>query len=63
MTATNYLTAPLLAMLVFPWLESTGKNMRHVKVCFGRAVNDAALADLIAAAYGDIRQRLAAARF
>lgn len=23
MTATNYLTAPLLAMLVFAWLEST----------------------------------------
>jgi hypothetical protein len=39
-------------------LEGTGKRMRHVKLKPGRAVNEAALADLIGAAYLDIRARL-----
>jgi hypothetical protein len=39
-------------------LEGAGKRMRHVKLHWGRPVNDAALEDLIAAAYRDIRLRL-----
>jgi len=42
-------------------LQGTGKRMRHVKLVFGRAVNDAALEALIAAAYRDIANRLAEA--
>src|SRR3954468_19243471 len=38
-------------------LEGTGKRMRHVKVRPGRPVNAAALTELIAAAYLDIRKR------
>ena len=40
-------------------LEGTGKRMRHVKLRWGETVDDAALAQLIAAAYRDIRLRLA----
>lgn len=39
-------------------LEGTGKRMRHVKLRPGEAINHAALGDLIAAAYADIRARL-----
>ena len=39
-------------------LEGTGKRMRHVKLHPGADVDEAALADLIAAAYTDIRERL-----
>jgi hypothetical protein len=41
-------------------LQGTGKRMRHVKVRWGEPVNTAALNDLIAAAYRDIRSRLEA---
>jgi hypothetical protein len=40
-------------------LEGTGKNGRHVKLRPGRAVDEAALAALIDAAYRDIVFRLA----
>jgi hypothetical protein len=40
-------------------LEGTGKRMRHAKVRWAQDVNAAALGDLIAAAYRDIRLRLA----
>jgi hypothetical protein len=40
-------------------VEGAGKRMRHVKVRWGEPVNDAALNDLIAAAYRDMRSRLA----
>ena len=40
-------------------LEGGGKRMRHVKVRWGRAADDAALTALIAAAYADMRGRLA----
>lgn len=40
-------------------LEGGGKRMRHVKLRLGRDRDEAALADLIAAAYHDIRDRLA----
>ncbi|HEX5379193.1 MAG TPA: DUF1801 domain-containing protein [Phenylobacterium sp.] len=40
-------------------LEGSGKRMRHVKVRWGEAVDAAALSELIGAAYGDIRARLA----
>jgi len=40
-------------------LEGTGKRMRHVKLKPGREPDRAALGDLIAAAYSDIRARLA----
>jgi hypothetical protein len=43
-------------------LEGSGKRMRHVKLAPGRASNDAALRDLIDAAYADIKARLAAER-
>jgi len=39
-------------------IAGAGKRMRHVKVRWGAPVNDAALADLIAAAYRDMRSRL-----
>lgn len=39
-------------------LEGTGKHMRHVKLRWGEPVNPAALTELIAAAYRDIRLRL-----
>jgi len=39
-------------------LEGDGRYMRHVKLRPGTAVNSAALAGLIAAAYLDIRTRL-----
>jgi len=42
-------------------LEGAGKRMRHVKLHWGRPANDAALEDLIAAAYRDIRLRLGSA--
>jgi len=41
-------------------LEGAGKRMRHVKIHWGRAVDEAALQSLIAAAYRDIKARLAA---
>jgi hypothetical protein len=41
-------------------LEGAGKRMRHVKVHWGRPVDAAALDALIAAAYRDVRARLAA---
>jgi hypothetical protein len=43
-------------------LEGSGKRMRHVKVNPGRELDAAALGDLIAAAYVDIRARLHAER-
>ena len=43
-------------------LEGSGKRMRHAKIRWGEPVNEAALAALIAAAYEDIQQRLAAER-
>jgi len=39
-------------------LEGAGKRMRHVKLGASRMPEEAALADLIAAAYRDIRRRL-----
>jgi len=39
-------------------LEGSGKRMRHVKLKPGRAVDGAALEDLIGAAYVDLRARL-----
>lgn len=41
-------------------LEGTGKRMRHVKLRPGQDLDEDALSDLIAAAYGDIRRRLGA---
>jgi hypothetical protein len=41
-------------------LEGAGQRMRHTKIHWGRPVNEAALNALIAAAYRDIRRRLAA---
>jgi hypothetical protein len=43
-------------------LAGSGKRMRHVKLIPGRAMNSAALGDLIDAAYVDIRTRLSAER-
>ena len=43
-------------------LEGAGKRMRHVKLRWGREVNAAALCELIAAAYRDMRERLQAER-
>ena len=40
-------------------LQGAGKRMRHVKLPWGEKVDEAALAELIAAAYRDIHQRLA----
>ena len=39
-------------------LEGAGKRMRHVKLRWAEPVNTAALSELIAAAYRDIRLRL-----
>ena len=39
-------------------LEGAGKLMRHVKIKPGRAVNEAAIIALIAAAYTDMKERL-----
>jgi hypothetical protein len=39
-------------------LVGTGKRMRHVKLRWGQPVNEAALGNLIAAAYRDMRLRL-----
>lgn len=39
-------------------LEGTGKRGRHVKLRPGREVDSAALAELVVAAYADIRARL-----
>jgi hypothetical protein len=39
-------------------LEGTGKRMRHVKLRWGEPANVAALSELTAAAYRDIRLRL-----
>jgi hypothetical protein len=43
-------------------LEGSGKRMRHVKLTPEREPNAVALSDLIAAAYADIKARLAAER-
>ncbi len=43
-------------------LEGTGKRMRHVKLRPAQHLNAAALGELIAAAYRDIRSRLASAQ-
>lgn len=40
-------------------LVGTGKSMRHVKLVPGRFVDNASLEQLVAAAYRDIRARLA----
>jgi hypothetical protein len=42
-------------------LQGAGKRMRHVKLRWGEPVNEAALGELIAAAYRDMRVRLDAA--
>lgn len=39
-------------------LEGAGKRMRHVKLRLGRMPDEAALGELITAAYRDIRRRL-----
>jgi len=41
-------------------LEGTGKRMRHVKLRWGEPPDAAAMNGLIAAAYSDMRRRLAA---
>ena len=41
-------------------LEGSGKRMRHVKLRWGEPQNTAAMNGLIAAAYSDIRRRVAA---
>ena len=41
-------------------LEGNGKRMRHVKLHWGKPVDEKALAALIDAAYRDIRARIAA---
>ncbi len=43
-------------------LEGSGKRMRHVKLHGGHAADAAALEALIAAAYRDVRARLACSR-
>jgi hypothetical protein len=43
-------------------LEGSGKRMRHVKLRWGQHVDAAALSELIAAAYRDIRLRLGSSR-
>jgi hypothetical protein len=43
-------------------LEGNGKRMRHVKLSSDRPANETALADLIDAAYADIKARLEAER-
>jgi hypothetical protein len=41
-------------------LEGTGKRMRHVKLRWGEPVDDAAVGELITAAYRDMQRRVAA---
>jgi hypothetical protein len=41
-------------------LQGSGKRMRHAKVLLDEPVNEAALRELISAAYRDLRQRLEA---
>jgi hypothetical protein len=41
-------------------LQGAGKRMRHVKLRWGEAVHEAALAGLISAAYRDMHERLRA---
>ena len=41
-------------------LEGAGKRMRHVKIRWGKPVDEAALKALISAAYRDVTARLAA---
>ena len=41
-------------------LEGSGKRMRHVKIRWGQAVDQAALTALISAAYADMSARLSA---
>ena len=43
-------------------LQGSGKRMRHVKLRWAQPVNAAALSELIAAAYRDIRSRLGSAQ-
>lgn len=43
-------------------LQGTGKRMRHLQLRIGAAVNEGAVADLITAAYEDVRCRLAEQR-
>ena len=43
-------------------LEGSGKRMRHVKLHWGRPVDEEALGALIDAAYRDVRSRLEEAR-
>ncbi len=43
-------------------LEGTGRRMRHVKLRWGQQVDAAALSELIAAAYQDMRLRLGSSR-
>ena len=38
-------------------LEGTGKRMRHVKLRWGKPIDEAALRGLVEAAYADIRRR------
>jgi hypothetical protein len=39
-------------------LEGNGKRMRHVTLRWGKPANDAALSELISAAYRDMRRRV-----
>jgi len=39
-------------------LEGAGKRMRHVKLRWGQAIDEAALAGLVAAAHRDMRRRV-----
>lgn len=41
-------------------LEGAGKRMRHIKLRWGRPIDEAALAALIAAAYQDMQDRVRA---
>jgi hypothetical protein len=41
-------------------MEGAGKRMRHVKLRWGEPVNEAALAELITAAYRDMKARVKA---
>ncbi len=43
-------------------LEGTGKRMRHVKLYWGRPVDEAAVTALIVAAYDDMHARLQSAQ-
>src|ERR1700722_11187192 len=43
-------------------LEGAGKRMRHVKLRWATPVNEAALSELIAAGYGDMRLRVGSDR-